>query len=196
MLSRPLDVCEHPVEGEGRAIDAMKPRLRAGIELGPDLSPCRREDIESRTNPVTMEQRGVGQQAEPNILEPVPRTDRDHRSHRVGKARRCGRLSITREADVSPPPQGRCSRVERGVFPEISRDHHRQQRIELGGEHIEIYPTISARYGAINLAIRAVKVACLVRVEVDSNAQPAHATRHHGVHVAIVAEHPSVIFEV
>src|SRR5581483_3565826 len=166
-------------------IEGLKMVLRADVEFPPDLillgqefqtllhlrqiqprPVCYQHDLEERQFP-----------ERPHVH------DRLDRLHEIGTE---GRLAVAAQRHMPQHEQfPRQARIKRARV-QLARLNQCQCPEQLGGRHVHIQPLFLGGQPAVHLAVDAVEIAALVRVEVHSHRQSARARRDSHVHKPIV----------
>ncbi len=176
------EIREDPFEGNRAPRDRLVEALRARVELDPERAAPRREEIVRLAHLLAREARAVRDEDERNVVESrgVAHVEEGPRERQEAAIRR--RLAVARKGDVAHRiGRGRpaVARPGRELFRELAR--HVVDRDRGPARAFRDLPAVD------DLAVDAVEVARLLRVEVDPDRDPARPARPHGVDEAVLS---------
>ena len=175
------EIREDPLEGNRAPRDRLVETFRAGIELDPERAAPRLEEVVRLAHLAAREARAVRDEDERNVPESGRVAHVEESPREREEAAKRGRLAVAREGDVAHRIGRWTTRPDAGreLLRELAR--HVVDRDRGPPRSLRDLPAVD------DLAVDAVEVARLLRVEVDADRDPARPARPHDIDVAVLS---------
>ena len=191
----PGDVLEDAVELHRRPVHELVIGLGARIQLAPDLALARIHPLQPAAHARLVEPGGIGDEHQLGAVEAELLLHLRDDADALVEIRHHGRLAVAAEGDVADRARQLRHLVELRLRRQPAVERVAEQPGQLGAELAEVHGRSASRRLAVHLAIDAIEVASLVRVQVHPDRQTARPPRYDRIDVHEVLEHPGVVLD-